>query len=96
MKTNATFSTEITTPVVNVAAIRDLRERLNKGVVHFTYTKKDGSIREAFGTTKGTLVEKHTTGTGAPRSTYGQVAYFDVEKGAWRSCKEENFIRVID
>lgn len=75
--------------------ISDLRAQLNAGVVHFAYYKKNGEYREAFGTTVGSLAEAHTNGKGAPRSNFNCVAYFDIEKGAWRSCKEDSIIGII-
>lgn len=71
-----------------------LKKQMMNGVAHFVYMKKDGTIREAWGTTCGTLVAKHTTGTGITRELYKTTAYYDIECGSWRSFRWENIIAV--
>ena len=74
----------------------DLREALRKGAVRFTFFKKDGSIREAYGT-RNIQVASATTGTSVS-APYGNKpnpnAYFDLEKGAWRSFIPENVVSI--
>ena len=60
--------------------ISDLKKQMRNRVAHFVYEKKDGTIREAWGTTNGSLVAKHTNGNGCSREAYMTTAYFDVEK----------------
>ena len=74
--------------------IESLKRQMRNGVAHFVYEKKDGTIREAWGTTNGSLVAKHTNGNGCNREAYMTTAYFDVEKGAWRSFRWETLIAV--
>ena len=44
--------------------ICELKNKLYNGVAHFLYTKKNGEIREAWGTTNPTLAAKYTNGRG--------------------------------
>ena len=42
--------------------IQELKNKLYNGVAHFLYTKKNGEIREAWGTTNPTVAAKYTNG----------------------------------
>lgn len=75
--------------------IEAFKEKLRNGVAHFVFIKKDGSIREAFGTTNAAIAAKHTNGNGISREYYKTTAYFDVEKGEWRSFRWESLVRVF-
>ena len=75
--------------------IENLKKELRNGVAHFLYTKKDGTLREAFGTTNKSLVEKKTCGYGMSREYYATTAYFDIEAGDWRSFRWENIVAVL-
>ena len=75
--------------------IENLKKELRNGVAHFLYTKKDGTLREAFGTTNKSLVEKKTCGYGMSREFYATTAYFDIEAGDWRSFRWENIVAVL-
>lgn len=74
--------------------IAGLKKQMMNGVAHFVYMKKDGTIREAWGTTCETLAAKHTVGTGITRELYKTTAYYDIERGSWRSFRWENIIAV--
>ena len=75
--------------------IQQLKEQLRTGVAHFIYIKKDGTIREAWGTTNATLAYKYTNGRGVSREIYSTTAYFDIEKSAWRSFRWESIVKVF-
>ena len=62
--------------------IEAAKEQMRKGVCHFVYRKKDGTIKEAFGTLDG----------GVLRTT---LYYHDVVKGGARSFRWENLIAVL-
>ena len=64
--------------------------RLNKEV-HFTYEKKDGSLRRAIGTLKN--VSQLVKGTG--KSSLGVVHYFDVKAQWFRCFRVENLVSVL-
>ena len=40
------------------------------------------------------LKKQHTTGTGITRELYKTTAYYDIERGSWRSFRWENIIAV--
>lgn len=67
---------------------KDLRA---KDEVCFTYEKKDGTIRTAFGTLKG--VEQFVKGTGTQSPKV--FNYWDLEAVAFRCFKVENLISVV-
>ena len=66
-----------------------------KAMMHFVYQKKNGELREAWGTTNRSLVQKHVNGNGDSRERYATTAYFDVEKGNWRSFRWKNIVTVF-
>jgi len=66
-------------------AINDLRDLLNEGSVSFSFTKKDGSERESFGTTSKELIPEDKM----PKSS---LRFFDLDLGEWRSIPAETEI----
>ena len=74
--------------------VESLKRQMRGGVVHFVYQKKNGELREAWGTTNRSLVQKHVNGNGDSRERYATTAYFDVEKGNWRSFRWKNIVTV--
>ena len=59
--------------------------------VHFTYEKKDGSLRRAYGTLKD--VSRFVKGTG--KTSESVFHYWDLEAAGFRSFKIENLITVF-
>ena len=72
-----------------------LKEKLRNGVAHFIFVKKNGEIREAFGTTNAAVAAKYTNGNGCSREYFKTTAYFDIEKGEWRSFRWESIVKVF-
>ena len=62
---------------------------------HFIFKKKDGSYREAWGTTQKNIANAKTNGNGVSRELYKTTAYYDVEAGEWRSFRWENLVKVF-
>lgn len=64
-----------------------LNDMLKKGVVHFVYVKKNGEVRDAWGTKFTPYIEKipHNGGTYVPMKR-NHMRYFDVEAADWRTC----------
>lgn len=81
--------------VMKAMLIDLLKAKLAGGIAHFIFKKKDGSIREAWGTTQSHLAKAKTNGRGVSREAYKTTAYFDVECGGWRSFRWENLIQVF-
>jgi len=73
-----------------------LQFQLSNGTSHFLYKKKDGSIREAWGSLLEKVVERNTNGLGYPRKYDGLQAYYDIEEGQWRSFRYENLITILN
>jgi len=81
--------------IIKAMMIDNLKVKLTNGIAHFLYMKKDGRIREAWGTTKPELTAAKTNGRGESREYYNTTAYFDIEKGEWRSFRWETIIQVF-
>lgn len=75
--------------------VESLKEKLRNGVAHFIFIKKDGTVREAWGTTSKSLVEKYVNGRGCSREVFKTTAFFDIEKGEWRSFRWESIVKVF-
>lgn len=80
--------------ITKAALIAVAKEKMRGGVCHFVYVKKNGELREAFGTLTPALVEATTTGFGESRERYCTSAYYDCERGGWRSFRWETIIKV--
>ena len=81
--------------VIKSQLIDLLKSKLSNSVAHFIYRKKDGSLREAWGTTNHNLMRANIIGTGISRDYVNCVCYWDVEKGGFRSLRFENLIQVF-
>ena len=75
--------------------IETLKEKLRNGVAHFVFVKKNGQVREAFGTTNAAVAAKYTTGNGISKEYFKTTAYFDIERGEWRSFRWESIVKVF-
>ena len=75
--------------------IEEAKRQMRSGTCHFLYVKKDGSVREAFGTLNSVLCGKHINGRGQSPETWGCSCYFDVEKGQFRSFRWANIIDIL-
>ena len=66
-----------------------LVKQMRQGAVGFTYKKKDGSTRKAFGTLRNAVLLVNGTG----RATSPEViTYFDIQKQSFRCFRIENFV----
>lgn len=81
--------------LVKAQMIELLKNKLATGIAHFIFMKKDGSLREAWGTTSSQLAKAKVNGRGNSRELYCTTAYFDVECGAWRSLRWESLVQVF-
>ena len=70
-----------------------IKEVLASGDVYFTYRKKDGTEREAYGTRNiGIIKDYNATPSGNGTEKTGVITYYDLESEGWRCFKIENFI----
>ena len=81
--------------IIKAQMIDLLKAKLQRGVAHFVYMKKDGSLREAWGTTASNLMKATQNGRGLSGDMVNTVKYWDVEKGGYRSLRYENLIQVF-
>ena len=73
--------------------VDEFKETLRNNVVKFTFTKVDGTEREAIGTTRTRdLIYYNAMPSGKWKSNPGVITYFDLEKESWRSCRENSII----
>lgn len=68
-----------------------LRVKLLGGIVHFSFQKKDGTTREAFGTL---AQDRITIPAGESKPNDAVATYFDIEANAWRSYTIANLIAI--
>lgn len=68
-----------------------LKKAMAKGIVKFYFQKIDGTLREAYGTLKDSLVPP----TGGNRKFNATTqTYFDTEKQEWRCFKVANLVKI--
>lgn len=78
--------------------LEKLNRMLSRNIVHFTYTKKNGETRHARGTKAPSIIterygeDKLPTGNGEPK--IGVIAYFDLDKEAWRSFQITSLVSI--
>ena len=94
MKVIAHRTGNMTLSAAKAMQIELLKTKMSTGVAHFAFLKKDGSVREAFGTIQSNIAIAKTNGFGVSRECFNTTAYFDVEKGEWRSFRWENLLWV--
>ena len=76
---------------------QEIKDTLASGLCKFTFTKKDGTIREAYGTRNQTVVsENNAIPNGRGSDKEGTIPYYDVETNGWRSFKTESFIEFLN
>lgn len=77
-------------------AVKKLRDRMKRGVVHFFFIKKStGELREAFGTLDETRINYMGTGEGRKGNFADCVQYWDTVKNGWRMFKTYNLSQVM-
>ena len=81
--------------IIKAAMIAELKDKLNKGIAHFIFIKKNGEVREAWGTTSPSFVEKYINGRGVSREVYNTSAFFDIERSSWKSVRWESIEKVF-
>ena len=75
--------------------IEEAQRQMRKGICHFVYRKKDGTVREAFGTLDEGVLRATLEGTGMSPECWSCCYYHDVVKGGARSFRWENLIAVL-
>lgn len=71
-------------------------DELKTGIKKFSFTKVDGTIREANGTCNIDIIsEENALPKGVIKDNDNVIRYYDVDKGGWRSFKVDNFIEFL-
>jgi hypothetical protein len=65
--------------------LEELREILQMEKAHFEYKKKDGTLREAFGTLQFAYIPEDQQPKSNSDYESKNFRYFDLDKNAWRS-----------
>ena len=81
--------------IIKAQMIDLLKAKLQNGVAHFVYMKKDGTLREAWGTCARNLMKATQNGRGLSGDQVNTVKYFDVVAGGYRSLRYENLVQVF-
>ena len=84
-----------TLAVVKAQMIDLLKAKLQSGVAHFLYMKKDGTLREAWGTCASNLMKATQNGRGLSGDQVNTIKYYDVIAGGYRSTRYENLVQVF-
>lgn len=88
-KNGYSMSEALKTAWLNMKLKASMKER----IVKFYFQKVDGSIREAFGTLKESLLPP-TNGTESRKRSETVQVYFDTEKSEYRCFKVANLIKI--
>lgn len=75
--------------------IEEAKRQMRAGVCHFIYMKKNGEVREAFGTLDRGVLNATLRGTGESPETWGCCYYHDTLKGGARSFRWANLVAVL-
>ena len=81
-----------------IKVLEELKERLKHEVVAFRYFKKDGSKRTAIGTldsTKSTYLANYENSSANYTKNPDVTTYWDVNKNAWRTFKNNLLVDII-
>ena len=78
---------------------QDLKTLLNEGLVTFTFRKANGEIRTATGTRilNPAIAMGYTEDDkpkGIRKEIPGVIAFWDIDKGAWSSVREDSIISI--
>lgn len=81
--------------------MKDIKNLLENGVVTFTFKKANGEFRTATGTrVLDPEVAIGYTSADAPKgersASPGVIPYWDLDKQAWRSLREDSLVLIVD
>lgn len=80
----------------NMTEFENFKKELSNRVVEFEYTKKDGTVRKAKGTTKSDVIPENMQPKGVERNySEDNVRYYDIDKEGWRSFNKNNFVSFV-
>ena len=75
----------------------NFRDNLRNGIWRFSYFKKDGAIREAYGTLCADYIPTDRLPKGSEDvPTADTFVYYDIKAQGWRSFRLDNFIGFVE
>lgn len=85
---------ELTKPTNTYSLGSPIETLLDNGVAEFWYNEKDGSLRFAVGTRNTSIIKKYTDWSWVgPEPSPKVCAYYDTQRGGWRSFIRKNFVQ---
>ena len=81
--------------MAETSELEELLEQLHSRIVRFSYRKMDGSLREAIGTLKPSVLDKLSANTKPRRRISSRsdcIVYYDLDREDWRCFCPENFV----
>lgn len=79
------------TTIVENSNLDELMAQLRNNIVHMFYRKKDGTLREAYGTLNFNYVPMLYWPAGHRQNRDYLVNYWDMEAGGWRAFQKTRF-----
>ena len=75
----------------------NFRDKLRNGIWRFSYFKKDGALREAYGTLCADYIPTDRLPKGSEDvPTADTFVYYDIKAQGWRSFRLDNFIGFVE
>ena len=77
----------------------EVKKRMKEDVVHITFKKKDGTVRQAYGTRDNEVIVRHEGVMLPPKEkqiahALGTFPYYDIKRQAWRCFKLEGLMDI--
>jgi hypothetical protein len=91
-----TMECDGTVNVVHNSNLDALMRQLRQGAVHMFYRKKDGTLREAYGTLSDNFIPHRYWPAGKREAREYLVNYWDLQKGGWRAFQKSRFEYFIE
>lgn len=76
--------------------LQKLQDALHSGKVRFSFTKVDGSVRQAYGSLHPSLLPDRGETTSSRPVNPGVMVYYDLDSGGFRSFKKDSLLHVDD
>ena len=80
--------------------IAELKQRMQIEIVHFVFSKVDGTERHAYGTRASDVIADYDDNAGstgrkaANKVAFGTFSYFDIERNDWRCFRVDRLLDI--